>query len=98
MIRFCACVLAALAASPAAAQVEMRWKWKQDAAFYVQTVTRVKQTLVIEDPRGNTVKAEWPLRGAACLTLVGGLPGGSLAACATLVPRDPDFDREVRQE
>ncbi len=40
-------------ALPAPAQVELTWKWKEGDKFYAQVVTAVKQTLVVEGPRGD---------------------------------------------
>ena len=45
-----------LVVRPAAAQVELKWKWREGEIFFVQTVTKIKQTVVIEDPRGDAVK------------------------------------------
>src|SRR5262245_29551486 len=80
----------------AAAQVELRWKWRKGEAFYVQTVTKVKQTLVIEDPRGDTIKASWSHRGATLIAALG--TGVPLSATAVLVPRQTERDREIQQE
>ncbi len=80
----------------AAAQVELRWKWRKGEAFYVQTVTKVNQTLVIEDPRGDTVKASWSHRGATLIAVLG--TGVSLNGTAILVPRRSERDREIEQK
>ncbi|MBI1918841.1 MAG: hypothetical protein HYS12_29470 [Planctomycetes bacterium] len=48
-----ALLLTAAFASPAHGQVGLAWKWTKDGEFYVRTETKVKQTLVIEDPRND---------------------------------------------
>jgi hypothetical protein len=55
-------LLLALAGAASAKPVELKWKWKADETFYVQTVTRVKQTLVVEDPRGDPDRPGAPRR------------------------------------
>ena len=67
MSRVLMCVALLFVVRPAAAQVELKWKWRAGDTFYVRTATNIKQTLVIEDPRGDTVKAPWTLRGPACI-------------------------------
>ncbi len=95
MSRFVSCIALALLAMSAPAQTELKWKWRAGDTFYVQTVTKVKQTLVIEDPRGDVVKAPWSARGAACIAALSG--GQPLPVSLTLVPRHTDRDREIQQ-
>ncbi len=95
MMRWTPVVVILFAVRPAAAQAELKWKWRAGETFFVQTITKVKQTLVIEDPRGDTVKAGWNLRGTACVAALSG--GQPLPVSLMLVPRRTDRDREVRQ-
>src|SRR5437870_3859998 len=97
MTRWAPVVVLLFTVSPIHAQIELKWKWRAGETFYVQSVTKVKQTLVIEDPHGDTVNAGWNLRGAACVaTLAAGQP---LTVSTTLapLPRRADRDREIRQ-
>ncbi|HKB35709.1 MAG TPA: hypothetical protein VKD72_04595, partial [Gemmataceae bacterium] len=54
-IGLCGALLAMVVPGLAQGQVGLAWKWKKDDVFYVQTETTVKQTLVVEDPRGDVV-------------------------------------------
>jgi hypothetical protein len=99
---FCSCILLILAGRQGSAQVELKWKWKQDDTFYVQTITKVKQHLVLEDSRSDTLL--WRVRGAVCLGPLSGSYCGSLAAASTLaaapivMPRSSEADKEIKQE
>jgi hypothetical protein len=95
MSRFVSCVALVLATTAGKAQTELKWKWRAGETFYVQTTTKVKQTLVIEDPHGDTIKASWNLRGATCVAALAA--GQPLPVSTTLVPRRSDRDRELRQ-
>jgi hypothetical protein len=91
-----AVVLTLLLTRPGTAQVELKWKWGKNDTFYVKTVTKVQQTLIIEDPRDDTVKAPWSNRGTA---LVASLADRSpLNAASLLVPRRSDRDRVLHQD
>jgi hypothetical protein len=99
---FCSCIVLLLAAVQGTAQVELKWKWKQDDTFFVQTVTKVKQNLVVEDSRSDTLL--WRIRGTVCLGPLSGsscrslAAASTLAAATTLMPRSADRDREIKQE
>ena len=47
------CSLLLLTAQPAFGQKALTWKWKQDDTFYVNTSSRVRQTLTIEGAGGK---------------------------------------------
>src|SRR5260370_33175815 len=51
MRRFVVCAVLVCVARPAWGQAELTWKWKEGETFYVETVSKVKQTLLVEDPR-----------------------------------------------
>jgi hypothetical protein len=87
-IGLCGALLAVVVPGLASGQVGLAWKWKKDDVFDVRTETTVKQTLVVEDPRGDVVVPA-PL-GAA-------LGGPALAASGKAVARNTFNDREVQQ-
>jgi hypothetical protein len=46
-----------LLAQPVAAQKPVSWKWRSDDTFYARTTTRVKQSIIIEDPTASVARA-----------------------------------------
>jgi hypothetical protein len=79
--------------------VDLRWKWKAEESFYVQTTTTVKQTMVIEDQRAAPSQV-LAARGVDRLPLAVS-PGGSgplNAASALLYPLRWPREREIGQE
>src|SRR5262245_47423502 len=84
-----ALLLAVVFASPAHGQDGLAWKWTKGKEFYVLTETKVQQTFVVEDPRGDVP--------ARTLALGAGLGGLALAGTGKAVARNTSNDREVRQ-
>src|SRR5262249_9059829 len=83
-----ALLLALVCVLPAHGQVTLAWKWK-DSDFYVRTETKVQQTYVVEDERGDVPAPPAPLG-----TVVGAL---ALAGTGKALARNSLNDREVRQ-
>jgi hypothetical protein len=82
-------LLAAVWVAPAHGQTELAWKWTKDGEFYVRTETKVQQTFVVEDPRGDV-----PAPSARLGSVVGAL---ALAGAGKATTRNTSNDREVRQ-
>lgn len=59
MLRWAVLLLLTLTQT-ASAQVELKWKWKQDQTFWVQTVTKVDQSFLIEDASAIRVTRDVP--------------------------------------
>jgi len=82
-------VLAALFVPPAHGQVKLAWKWKKGGKFFVRTETKVQQTVVVEDPRGDV---------RAPPAALGGVLGAvGLAGTGKAIARNTAYDREIRQ-
>src|SRR5262245_58290356 len=63
-----ALLVLAVVGGTAAAQTELAWKWKEGQTFYVETTTRVKQTVIVADPSARPLTAPG-LLGRALATL-----------------------------
>jgi len=90
----CGALLAVIVPGLAHGQVGLAWKWKKDDEFYVRTETKVKQTLVVEDPRGDV-----PAPPAALGAVLGGpaLAHPKVNEVGKAIGRNTFNDREVRQ-
>jgi hypothetical protein len=98
-----AILVALLLARPAAAQVDLKWKWRPDKTFYAKIVTSVKQSLVLEDPRASAVRAAGFLAAPAMPLQVLSLESilNNPPPLDRTTPHFPPLvlrDRELRQE
>src|SRR5581483_9130013 len=69
---------------------------REGQTFYVQTVTKVQQSLVVEDPKATRAWQAWA-RGVGVVALFPAPLAGPLTAVGGLAPLRGERDREVRQ-